>query len=593
MSYVTIPDEHDPLTARYAGGRGLKAAALAVGGLIVAGCALVALHVTSSTADYAHIGSKSKASISTFSDIALDDPDGYDSLPPLLGTFSKSCEAKVEKTQKAYVEELAKEIFKRGSCGATGQDAWEDYEIRTSAESFFEKQMKKADDARNCYLHGDDASSSNLGETLKRVHARVLGETFKRVHERVCTHLPVKELPPAPPATDADAAAPTLSPDALFNRAITDFQVMWNHELQPQVVQVRSADLKDVPSIQPYYMFIPELDKDRFETLARSWRVGIPDKGPVMIEGVWPGGWPTGGRYEQVKGAFLRHFRPEPKDFQNALGLPWWWKGRDLRGEDELVQAEGAMGAGEMMRAIRPNGASSLEFGLQHHQGCALSHVLAWMTALDRHEGYVLYAESDAAPGSRGGMEILPEFQAALKAAIKYVPNERDAEWDLIYLDKGDRGTQGGPLTTLRNGEWVDDYHLLKWVGNGQAGSGFYLTSPAFHKKIVRVLRAYGLVMVDAWIGGQCSRGAFRCYSMFGVPKRARLARAANRTGAEPRLDSAGAETKAEMKAETKAETKAEMKAETKAETKAEKKAEMKAETKAATKSFFKSLSFH
>ena len=38
------------------------------------------------------------------------------------------------------------------------------------------------------------------------------------------------------------------------------------------------------------------------------------------------------------------------------------------------------------MRAIRPNGASSLEFGLQHHQGCALSHVLAWMTALDRHE---------------------------------------------------------------------------------------------------------------------------------------------------------------------------------------------------------------
>ena len=120
----------------------------------MAGCALVALHVTSSTADYAHVGSKSKASTSTFSDTALDDLDGYDRLPAVLGTFSKNCEAKVEESQKAYVEELAQEIFKRGWCGATGEDAWEDYEMRTSAENFFEKQMKKADDTRNCYLHG-------------------------------------------------------------------------------------------------------------------------------------------------------------------------------------------------------------------------------------------------------------------------------------------------------------------------------------------------------------------------------------------------------------------------------------------------------
>jgi len=317
-------------------------------------------------------------------------------------------------------------------------------------------------------------------------------------------------------------AVSLVGPEAFFQQHIKDVTPEWDAGLAPEHVQVSTAELGDVPTPQPIYIYIPELDAERYETrgLRKSWEAALPSAKVLKLPGVYPGAWPKGGRLAEAEAAYRRHMLPVPEDFQNDQGLPWWWKGQDLRKRSVLKQGSGASNSAGYLQGRDVAGHSTLDKGMQHHQGASLSHQLAYMTALDKGFKYVIYAESDFAPPAELGS--VPEFENALKAAIKHARGgAQGQQWDLIYLDKNTRGAVPGkgPLTTMRSAEWSRDYVLHKWVGNGMAGAGLYLASEAFHGKIVRVMHAYGLVMVDAWIGGQCLQGSLRCYSLFGVPK--------------------------------------------------------------------------
>merc|ERR1719188_831870 len=160
--------------------------------------------------------------------------------------------------------------------------------------------------------------------------------------------------------------------------------------------------------------------------------------------------WPKGGQWEDVK-LFVKELPVFDKDG------PWYT-------QRHVSMADGTADRG----------------GLNHHQGCALSHVLAVLDARRRNVPVMVIAESDGLPSyfarSVGHPGSPGEFESVVRALLQETP----AGWDLIQLDHGTAGARGLVKTMANRSGWSSAFNIYRWYGLRQAGAALYMVSGRF-----------------------------------------------------------------------------------------------------------------
>ena len=174
----------------------------------------------------------------------------------------------------------------------------------------------------------------------------------------------------------------------------------------------------------------------------------------------------------------------------------------------------------------RSSEGKSLQGGREHHQGCALSHLKAFLTAYERNASSMVVMESDVILPAMWVSGKADHYDTVLKAMIEQAPEH----WDMIKLDVGfyeEEWANDGiakedrkkpvvqlQIPELEGSKSKRDYVLYKWSGLGLAGSGHHLYSGRFVSKLPTDIKERGLGMDDACVGGMCADHYLNCYTL-------------------------------------------------------------------------------
>ena len=242
-----------------------------------------------------------------------------------------------------------------------------------------------------------------------------------------------------------------------------------------------------------------------------------------FVRGIDPLAWPDRGtdRYDEVVALAQKHLLKrknfEHTDFGHHCSDKQLWSSALWTCPCTVYNVD---------QLCRSSEGKSLQGGREHHQGCALSHLKAFLTAYERNASSMVVMESDVILPAMWVSGKADHYDTVLKAMIEQAPED----WDMIKLDVGfyeEEWANDGiakedrkkpvvqlQIPELEGSKSQRDYVLYKWSGLGLAGSGHHLYSGRFVSKIPKVIKERGLGMVDAWVGGMCADHYLNCYSL-------------------------------------------------------------------------------
>ena len=241
------------------------------------------------------------------------------------------------------------------------------------------------------------------------------------------------------------------------------------------------------------------------------------------VRGIDPLAWPDRGtdRYDEVVALAQKHLLKrknfEHTDFGHNCSDKQLWSSALWTCPCTVYNVD---------QLCRSSEGKSLQGGREHHQGCALSHLKAFLTAYERNASSMVVMESDVILPAMWVSGKADHYDTVLKAMIEQAPED----WDMIKLDVGfyeEEWANDGiakedrkkpvvqlQIPELEGSKSQRQYVLYKWSGLGLAGSGHHLYSGRFVSKIPKVIKERGLGMVDAWVGGMCADHYLNCYSL-------------------------------------------------------------------------------
>ena len=242
-----------------------------------------------------------------------------------------------------------------------------------------------------------------------------------------------------------------------------------------------------------------------------------------FVRGIDPLAWPDRGtdRYDEVVALAQKHLLKrknfEHTDFGHNCTDKQLWSSALWTCPCTVYNVD---------QLCRSSEGKSLQGGREHHQGCALSHLKALLTAYERNASSMVVMESDVILPAMWVSGKADHYDTVLKAMIEQAPEH----WDMIKLDVGfyeEEWANDGiakedrkkpvvqlQIPELEGSKSQRQYVLYKWSGTGLAGSGHHLYSGRFVSKIPKVIKERGLGMVDAWVGGMCADHYLNCYSL-------------------------------------------------------------------------------
>ena len=246
----------------------------------------------------------------------------------------------------------------------------------------------------------------------------------------------------------------------------------------------------------------------------------------AFVDGANPDAWPSpSGGLASVKALARRHLKPlhrlKHADF-------------DAKCKNEQYYSCPCFKYNVEGFCTHPTTGRSPAIGREHHIGCMLTTLKAWMTAREANASAAVVQESDAS--FVGDARDYDAVLAALLGDDDTSP-QAPAGWDVVKMDLGRVGGKRGdgtsdgikpeersaPATTLTIDQHKRNatYSLYRWRGLGVAGSGHHLYSRRFLDAFPQIVHDRGIGMIDAWVGELCDgeseeprKGHLRCYTL-------------------------------------------------------------------------------
>lgn len=151
--------------------------------------------------------------------------------------------------------------------------------------------------------------------------------------------------------------------------------------------------------------------------------------------------------------------------------------------------------------------------GREEFASTSLGHLAAWLEARQLNNKSLLI--SDCRTKIENHMGPPADFDSFLMSFLYKGPDKN--EWDVLFLDKGERGVEAGdlktPFLTFSNEKWKEDYYVYRNKMTCQAGAGFYLVSGVFLRRVPEMLKSNPFTAVDGWLSVLCRDGKLKCFS--------------------------------------------------------------------------------
>ena len=151
--------------------------------------------------------------------------------------------------------------------------------------------------------------------------------------------------------------------------------------------------------------------------------------------------------------------------------------------------------------------------GREEFASTSLGHLAAWLEARQLNNKSLLI--SDCRTKIENHMGPPADFDSFLMSFLYKGPDKN--EWDVLFLDKGERGVEAGdlktPFLTFSNEKWKEDYYVYRNKMTCQAGDGFYLVSGVFLRRVPEMLKSNPFTAVDGWLSVLCRDGKLKCFS--------------------------------------------------------------------------------
>ena len=149
-----------------------------------------------------------------------------------------------------------------------------------------------------------------------------------------------------------------------------------------------------------------------------------------------------------------------------------------------------------------------------HHEDFAsfsLAHLAAWMAAARKGSRALIVSNHKYLITNHMGPP--QDFDAFVMSFILKGPRE----WDVLFLDKGERGVRdeelARPVVQFKNPAWAAPYVVYTSHMDSEAGANFYMVSQRFLSNFPQLLRDFRFTMVDGWLSVLCRDGHLKCFS--------------------------------------------------------------------------------
>ena len=154
---------------------------------------------------------------------------------------------------------------------------------------------------------------------------------------------------------------------------------------------------------------------------------------------------------------------------------------------------------------------AALAEGAETFASASLGHLAAWLEARKlRRESLIVNDWKTLIANHMGPPE---DFDAFVMSFLRKGPKK----WDVLFLDKGERGVEAkdlkAPVATFREDAWAKPYLVFKNRADGVAGASFYMVSESFLRSFPSLLQKHEFTAVDGWLSTLCRDGELRCFS--------------------------------------------------------------------------------
>ena len=154
---------------------------------------------------------------------------------------------------------------------------------------------------------------------------------------------------------------------------------------------------------------------------------------------------------------------------------------------------------------------AALVDGMEDFASASLGHLAAWLEAKKLKKKSLIVNDWKTLIANHMGPP--EDFDSFIMSFL----NKGPKKWDVLFLDKGERGVDPEalkkPFATFRNDEWSEPYLVFRNRAAGVAGASFYMVSESFLKKVPSLLAQFQFTAVDGWLSTLCRDGHLKCFS--------------------------------------------------------------------------------
>ena len=154
---------------------------------------------------------------------------------------------------------------------------------------------------------------------------------------------------------------------------------------------------------------------------------------------------------------------------------------------------------------------AALADGVEQFASASLGHLAAWLEARKLKRKSLIVNDWNVLIANHMGPP--EDFDAFVMSFLRKGPKK----WDVLFLDKGERGVEAkdlkAPVATFREDAWAKPYLVFKNRADGVAGASFYMVSESFLRSFPSLLQKHEFTAVDGWLSTLCRDGELRCFS--------------------------------------------------------------------------------
>ena len=154
---------------------------------------------------------------------------------------------------------------------------------------------------------------------------------------------------------------------------------------------------------------------------------------------------------------------------------------------------------------------AALAGGEERFASASLGHLAAWLEARKLKRKSLIVNDWNVLIANHMGPP--EDFDAFVMSFLRKGPKK----WDVLFLDKGERGVEAkdlkAPVATFREDAWAKPYLVFKNRADGVAGASFYMVSESFLRSFPSLLQKHEFTAVDGWLSTLCRDGELRCFS--------------------------------------------------------------------------------